>query len=189
MACLISTPCAAPSAPLKGQGRVSRAPCPSAAHRRMMCSAKPLSAGACMNSAAQRPPCSQALCWREAKGPSCGARRRASHAAFTRRVWHRRGSIRSGLSWCGSRARTISCMPPMRGCAPAGTLFWKRCAGAISARRGGCSLPPRPAAGSALSSPWMEPRMRQCCPPRRHAGMPCWPPTRSGLQPSICIFA
>ena len=188
MACPISMPCAVPSAPLKGRGRALRTPCRSDARRQMTCWARPSSAGVSMNSAGPRPPCSQPLCLHDAKAPFCGARRTASRPPFTRRGWHRRGLIRGELFWRECRARTISCMPPMRACAPAGIWSWKQCGELISGQGGGCSSLLKPAEGLALSSPWITSQMCRYCLPQRHAGTQRWPAARSGPRPSICIF-
>ncbi len=188
MACPISMPCAAPSAPLKGQGRALRGRCHSDARVRTACWAKPLSADRCTRSAGRQPPCSRPSCWRGVRAPFCGASGKALCAASIRRVWHRQVLIRRESYWRGCHAQTTFCMPRMKGCVPAGTWCWKQRRRSISARGGDCSLLQKRAEGLALSSPPTGLEARRYCLPRRRAGMQSLPPVHSGPHQLICIF-
>ena len=188
MACPISTPCAAPSAPLKGQGRALLRRYHSDAHARTAYWAKPLPADGCTRSAGPQPPCSRPSCSRAVKAPFCGASGKVPCAASTRRAWHRQALIRRGLCCCGCHARTTFCMPRMKAYARAGTWCSKRRKRSISAPGGGCSSPRRQAADLVLPLQRTGPGRHRSCPPRRRAGRQPWPPALSGLHPLICIF-
>lgn len=188
MVCPTSMPCAAPSAPLKGQGRALHGRYHSDARVRTTCWATPLSADGCTRSAGRQPPCSRPLCSRAVKAPFCGASGKVLCAASTRRVWHRPVSIRKGSYWCGSHVQTTFCMPRTRACARAGTWCWKRRKRSISAAGGGCSLPRKQAAGLVSPSPRTGPGTCRFCPPRQRAGMQPLPPAHSGPRPLICTF-
>jgi len=188
MACPTSMPCAAPSAPLKGQRRALHGRCHSDARVRTACWAKPLSADRCTRSAEWQLPCLRLSYWRAVKAPFCGASGKALCAVSTRRAWHKQVLTRRGSYWRDCHAQTTFCMPRMKGYAPAGTWCWKQRRRSISARDGGCSLLRKPAEGLVLPSPPTGLETRRCCPPRQRAGMRSLPPVHSGPHRLICIF-